>query len=63
MVSKNLFAVEPSTILCIVASPKKVARKIQSQKTQGFCVTDFVTLSDEGRPRSKVVLLFNTVKS
>ena len=30
----------------------------QSQKTQGFCVADFATLSDERRPRSKIFLLF-----
>ena len=29
----------------------------QSQKTQGFRVADFATLSDERRSRSKVVLL------
>ena len=31
----------------------------QSQKTQGFCLTDFATLSDERRSRSKIVLLFD----
>ena len=31
---------------------------LQSQKTQGFCVADFATLSDEKRSRSKIVLLF-----
>ena len=30
------------------------------QKTQGFCVADFATHSDERRSRSKIVLLFNT---
>ena len=34
----------------------------QSQKTQGFCVADFVTLSDERRSRSKIILLFNMDK-
>ena len=34
----------------------------QSQKTEGFCVANFVTLSDERRSRSKTVLLFNTEK-
>ena len=34
----------------------------QSQKTQGFCVADFVTLSDEGRSRSKIVVLLDTDK-
>ena len=32
----------------------------QSQKTQGFCVVDFATLSNERKSRSKIVLLFNT---
>ena len=31
---------------------------MQSQKTQGFCVANFATLSDERRSRSKVFLLF-----
>ena len=35
---------------------------IQSQKTQGFCVADFATLSDKRRSRSKIVLLFNKDK-
>ena len=30
------------------------ARWTQSQKTQGFCVADFATLSDERRSRSKI---------
>ena len=30
----------------------------QSQKTQGFCVADFATLSDERRSRSKIFPLF-----
>ena len=34
----------------------------QPQKTQCFCVADFVTLSGERRLRSKIVLLFNTDK-
>ena len=34
----------------------------QPQKTQGFCVADFVTLCGERRLRSKIVLLFNTDK-
>ena len=33
-------------------------RGTQSQKTQGFCVADFATLSDERRPRSKNFPLF-----
>ena len=35
---------------------------MRSQKTQGICVADFQTLSDEGRSSSKIVLLFNTDK-
>ena len=35
---------------------------IQSQKTQGFCVADFATLSDERRSRSKIFLLFIWIK-
>ena len=35
---------------------------IQSQKTQGFCVAHFVTLADEKMSRSKILLLFSTVK-
>ena len=33
-----------------------------SQKTQGFCIADFATLSEEGRWRSKILLLFKTDK-
>ena len=36
--------------------------KFQSQKTQGFCVTDFATLSDEKRSRSKIFPLFIWIK-
>ena len=32
---------------------------MQSQKIQSFCVTDFATLSNERRSRSKIVPLFN----
>ena len=35
---------------------------IQSQKTQGFCVADFATLSDERRSRSKIFPLFIWIK-
>ena len=35
---------------------------IQSQKTQGFCVAHFATLSDERRSRSKIFLLFIWIK-
>ena len=34
----------------------------QSQKTQGVCVVNFGTLSDERGSRSEIVLLFNTEK-
>ena len=34
----------------------------QAQKTQGFCVADFATLSDERRSRSKIFLLFMWIK-
>ena len=35
---------------------------IQSQKTQGFCVADFVTLSGERRFRSEIFPLFIWIK-
>ena len=35
---------------------------IQSQKTQGFCVADFATLSDKRRSRSKIFPLFIWIK-
>ena len=35
---------------------------MQSQKTQGFCVADFATLSDERRSRSKLFPLFIWIK-
>ena len=35
---------------------------IQSQKTRGFRVADFATLSDERRSRSEIFLLFNVDK-
>ena len=41
---------------------KSKTRVIQSQKTQSFCVADFVILSDKRRSRSKIFLLFNTDK-
>ena len=34
----------------------------QSQKTKGFCVADFATLSDERRSRSKIFQLFIWIK-
>ena len=41
---------------------KESPYQIQSQKTQGFCVADFATLSDERRSRSKIFLLFIWIK-
>ena len=35
---------------------------MQSQKTQGFCIADFATLSDERRSRSKIFPLFIWIK-
>ena len=35
---------------------------LQSQKTQGFCVANFATLSAERMSRLKLFLLFNTVE-
>ena len=35
---------------------------LKSQKTQGFCVADFATLSDEIRSRSKIFPLFICIK-
>ena len=43
-------------------SPHNLSTLIQSQKTQGFCVADFATLSDERRSRSKIFLLFIWIK-
>ena len=40
----------------------KVKNTNQSQKTQGFRVADFATLSDERRLRSKIFLLFDMDK-
>ena len=37
-------------------------RSDQSQKTQGFSVADFATLSDETRSRSKIFPLFIWIK-
>ena len=34
----------------------------QSQKTEGFCVGDFATLSEETRSRSKIFPLFIWIK-
>ena len=40
----------------------KLSRSNQSQKTQGFCVADFATLSDERRSRSKIFPQFIWIK-
>ena len=40
-----------------------IAFLVQSQKTQGFCVADFATLSDERRSRSKIFPLFIWIKN
>ena len=40
----------------------KILTTIQSQKTQGFCVADFATLSDERRSSSKIFRLFIWIK-
>ena len=39
-----------------------VRKGSQSQKTEGFCVADFATLSDERRSRSKIFRLFIWIK-
>ena len=40
----------------------KLEQLIRSQKTLGFCVADFATLSDERRSRSKIFPLFIWIK-
>ena len=35
---------------------KTELRVKEAQKTQGFCITDFATLSDERKSRSEMVL-------
>ena len=45
-----------------IAAINCTRHSLQSQKTQGFCVADFATLSDERRSRSKFFLLFNMDK-
>ena len=51
-----------SNIRCSLGSYLGVFTAIQSQKTQGFCVADFATLSDETRSRSKIFPLFIWIK-
>ena len=46
----------------ISANRITVLNTIQSQKTEGFCVADFATLSDERRSRSKIFPLFIWIK-
>ena len=50
---------ENTKIIIIDATGEAIA---QSQKTQGFCVADFATLSGERRPRSKNFPLFIWIK-
>ena len=45
-----------------ILNPLPYKFQTQSQKTQGFCVADFPTLSDERRSRSKIFLLFILIK-
>ena len=45
-----------------LGQPCKYLGEQQSQKTQGFCVADFATLSDERRSRSKIFPLFIWIK-
>ena len=45
-----------------MASVEVKSGPTQSQKTQGFCVADFATLSDERRSRSKIFPLFIWIK-
>ena len=47
---------------CDLSVPIPNGYSIQSQKTQGFCVADFATLSDETRSRSKIFPLFIWIK-
>ena len=42
--------------------PLYTSIKVQSQKTKGFCVAHFATLSDERGSRSKIFQLFDTDK-
>ena len=48
--------------LQLAFSEDKPLLPLQTQKTQGFCVADFATLSDERMLHSKNFLLFNTGK-
>ena len=38
-----------------------LTRATQPEKTKGFCVADFATLSDERRSRSKIILLLRMI--
>ena len=46
----------------MLSAVRNAGRAYQSQKTQGFCVADFATLSDERRSRSKIFPLFIWIK-
>ena len=50
-----LIYVKLSLVTCI-------RQRVQSQKTQGFCVANFAKPSDERKSHSKIFLLFNTEK-
>ena len=54
----NLF-IENNTKRTVSGCP---CSRNQSQKTQGFCVADFATLSDETRSHSKIFPLFIWIK-
>ena len=47
---------------CIKQNILTLSGASQSQKTQGFCVADFATLSDETGSRSKIFPLFIWIK-
>ena len=47
---------------CNYSISRQLTTLKQSQKTQGFCIADFATLSDETRSRPKIFLLFVWIK-
>ena len=55
MLFMNMFMAEAFMHLTI----QTIQITIQSQRTQGFCVADFATLSDDRGSRLKFFLLFN----
>ena len=54
--------VAPTTLHLFAYMIIKYNNVTQSQKTQGFCVADFTTLSDERRSRLKIFPLFIWIK-